>query len=635
MNVFVCLQFALMKIDANFLGFFGERRENMANLSPQLIDDIRQKVNIVDVVGEYVQLKKSGRNYSGLCPFHEEKSPSFSVTEEKQIFKCFGCGKGGNVFTFLQDIEGISFPEAVKKVADMVHVPLEISASQPASPALKKKQTYLKMQEKTREVYQHLLLNTKVGEEAFTYLTERGLDEETLKQFALGYAPDTGNFLVEILKKEGFSEDDLLASGLFVSLEDGQLKDRFKNRIMFPLENPQGELVGFSGRLVGTRGKENHQPKYLNSPETGLFEKRQLLYHFSEAKGEIRKAGQCFLLEGFMDVIAAFQGGIKNAVASMGTSFTQQQTHLLEKVTPELVLCYDGDLPGQNAIFKSLEQLKTLSQLRLKIVMLPEKLDPDEYLRKYGVESFQNFLTKEQKTAFQFKEVYLKNHYDLTNEQGLGDYLKELVLEIATIPSLMERDILLGQTAEKYHVTYDILKQQLTGFTKEKQAAQLQKIVQLNQAVKPQQEKISRVEKAERQLLYRFFYEEDLRLFLRQQPEVIFEKEGYQELYLLMDGYAQAGGVMEENAFLDFLQKDPAMQNVATTIFMLETSPAGTEEEVMDLLTVLTKGSLERKITEKRQLQKEAHRLGNKDLELQLTLEIIQLTQQLKIKGIM
>lgn len=607
----------------------------MTNLSPQLIDEIRQKVNIVDVVGEYVQLKKSGRNYSGLCPFHEEKTPSFSVTEEKQIFKCFGCGKGGNVFTFLQDIDGISFPEAVKKVADMVHIPLELSPKEPTSPAFRKKQTYLSIQKKAQEVYQHLLLNTKVGEEAFTYLTQRGLDVDTLQQFKLGYAPDTGNFLVEILKKEDFSEEDLVASGLFVSLEDGQLKDRFKNRIMFPLENPQGELVGFSGRLVGKPDKEAKQPKYLNSPETNLFEKRQLLYHFAQAKGEIRKAGQCFLLEGFMDVIAAFQGGIKNTVASMGTSFTSQQIHLLEKVTPELVLCYDGDLPGQNAIFKSLEQLKMLSNLRLKIVMLPEKLDPDEYLRKYGIESFQNFLLKEQKTPFQFKEVYLKTHYDLTNEQGLGDYLKELVAEISAVPSLMERDILLGQTAEKYHVSYEILKQQLNSLTKEKQASQLQKIVQLKEAVQPQREKISQVEKAERLLLYRFFYEEDLRPFLRQQTEVIFEKEAYQELYLLMDGYAQAGGVMEENAFLDFLQKDSSLQDLAATIFMLETSPTGTEEEVSDLLAVLTKGSLERNIAKKRQLQKEAHRLGNKDLELQLTLEIIQLTQQLKIKGIM
>lgn len=592
----------------------------------QKIDEIKEKVDIVDVVGEYVQLKKAGHNFSGLCPFHEEKTPSFSVSEDKQIFKCFGCGKGGSVFNFIQDIEGLSFPEAVKWVADYAHVPLDFQVKV-ESPRQKNRQRLIQIHEKTQEIYQHLLLNTQVGSQPLAYLLDRGLSEEIIKHFGLGYAPDNGKFLLEILTKEGYQEEELQNSGLFTG-ENG-LFDRFQGRIMFPLENPKGELVGFSGRLLK---EDKTQPKYLNSPETLIFEKREMLYNFSKAKSEIRKTGQVFLLEGFMDVIAAFQGNIKNGVASMGTSFTHSQIQLLEKNTRELVICYDGDNPGQQAIFKSLTQLKT-SALRLKIVMLPEKLDPDEYLRKYGAESFNHYLLTEQKSPFQFKEAFLKKTYDLDNEQGKADYLKELVQEISTIPSVMERDILLHQLVEKYQVSFDILKSQLSQLTKEQQATQLKKVADLSVSSLPTKKKLSLLEKTEQLLLHRFFHEEDIRQILRQQNDFSFPQVPYHELYLLMDGYAKGGGQMEETSFLNFLTDDSS-RNLASSIFLLDVAPLENEAEINDLLQVLKLEPIKNNIQEKKLLQKEAHRLGNKDLELSLTLEIIQLQRQLKTQGI-
>ncbi|WP_071131530.1 DNA primase [Enterococcus timonensis] len=594
---------------------------------PQVqIDEIRQKVNIVDIVGEYVQLKKAGRNYSGLCPFHEEKTPSFSVTEEKQIFKCFGCGKGGNVFQFVQEIEGVSFVEAVKKVADYAHVPLEIEVAETA-PVTKKNQRLIKMHEQAQTAFQHVLLNTQLGVEPLDYLTKRGLDEETLKTFGIGFAPSTGKFLKEILSRDGYSDEELKLSGLFAQSEDGQFFDRFQGRIMFPLKNANGSIVGFSGRLTGQE-KNKNQPKYLNSPETPLFEKRFMLYNFNQAKGDMRKAQSCFLFEGFMDVIAAFQGGIKNGVASMGTSFTKEQVQLLERTTKELVLCFDGDDPGQNAIFKSLQQLKQMSHLRLRIVMLPEKLDPDEFLRQHGATEFFNFLTKNQKTPFQFKEMFLQKNYDLENEQGKGDFLKELVVELADNPSVMERDIILHQMAETYQVSYDILKNQLLAVSKSRQQNQLQQVVDLSQAVKQTREKLTQGEKAERLLLHRMFYDDEVRQFLRQHPP-IFIHDMYQELYLVMESFAMSGGEMSDDVFLDYV-KDDSLRNLAATIFMLEAAPKESNNEIFDLLHSLALERLKREIAEKRQLQQEAKRLENSEMELQLTIDILQLTKKMK-----
>ncbi len=274
---------------------------NLQKISPTVIDEIRHRANIVDVIGEYVQLKKAGRNYSGLCPFHEEKSPSFSVTEEKQIFKCFGCGKGGNVFTFIQEIEGISFPEAVKFVADYVHIPLEIQQEE-LSEKTKFQRRLIQMHETAQKIYQHLLLNTTSGEQADTYLKNRGITEEVITHFQIGYAPKTGKFLLEVLTKEGFTKEECLASGLFAQSQDGELFDRFKDRIVFPLWNVKGEIVGFSGRIYN-KEKSSQEPKYLNSPETAIFEKRLTLYHFAQGRKAMKKAGQCFVFEGFMDVM--------------------------------------------------------------------------------------------------------------------------------------------------------------------------------------------------------------------------------------------------------------------------------------------------------------------------------------------
>ena len=288
------------------------RVRQVARIPQELIDEIREKANIVDIVGQYVQLKKTGKNYSGLCPFHNEKTPSFSVAEDKQFYHCFGCGRGGNVFRFLQEIDGISFPEAVAKVADFEQISIpqeyrEVAASSGNS----EQRQLIELHEKAQELYHHLLMNTAVGEQALAYLHERGLDDETIAEFGIGFAPNQRQFLEQVFQNEGFDKGLYEASGLFVARDDGHFADRFYQRIMFPIRDPRGKTIAFSGRFFKTEefpGED--QPKYLNSPETTLFNKRMVLFNFDKARGTIRKESTVFLFEGFMDVIAAWRSPV-------------------------------------------------------------------------------------------------------------------------------------------------------------------------------------------------------------------------------------------------------------------------------------------------------------------------------------
>ncbi|MDR0691399.1 MAG: DNA primase, partial [Streptococcaceae bacterium] len=305
----------------------------------QVIEKVREQTDIVNIIGQYVQLRKTGKNYSGLCPFHSEKTASFTVVEDKQIYYCFGCGKGGNVFKFFQDFEGIDFLEAVKKVAEVEQIPFTYELKSSNKQQDSENFSLLKMHEKAAKLYHHLLLNTEVGTKALVYLENRGVTEELLETFQIGFAPDARILLVEAFEKDGFSEDDYLNSGLFTIREDGSKLDRFYNRIMFPICNDSGKVIAFSGRILESTKSD---AKYLNSPETKLFNKSENLYNFHLANSNIRKVKEVFLFEGFMDVIAAWSAGIRSGVASMGTSFTKNQLKKLARYAKNVVIAYDG-----------------------------------------------------------------------------------------------------------------------------------------------------------------------------------------------------------------------------------------------------------------------------------------------------
>jgi len=313
------------------------------------IEEIKSKVDIVEIISEYVPLKKAGRNWKANCPFHGEKTPSFMVNPELQIFKCFGCGVGGDVYSFMEKMEGMTFGEVLKLLADRVGIRL---TSYKPSRQEEEKEKLIKVNTLAAEAYQFLLNKHKIGETAKEYVLKRGVTEESVKKFGLGYAPDEWNFLNDFLvKKKGFNTEDLVKSGLLV---EGKNYDRFRNRIMFPLNNARGEVVGFAGRVM-PGADEKAGGKYVNTPETDIYHKSELLYGFDWARGEIKKAGFAVVVEGELDAICSYQAGIKNTVAIKGSALTQKQVELLRRVTDRIVMGLDADLAGNMAARRGIE----------------------------------------------------------------------------------------------------------------------------------------------------------------------------------------------------------------------------------------------------------------------------------------
>ncbi|AWQ39741.1 DNA primase [Enterococcus faecalis] len=622
----------------------------MAQRIPQeVIEEVRHRTNIVDIIGQYVQLKKSGKNYMGLCPFHEERSPSFSVAEDKQIFHCFGCGKGGTVFNFLQEIEGISFPESVKRVADLEHLSVDFDWSEPRevadTPENQQRRSLLQLHSKAAELYHHILVNTKIGEPALNYLLERGLTQELIETFQIGFAPQKRDFLSQVFKNEQLDETLFEPSGLFVQRDNGTFLDRFYQRIMFPINDLQGNVIAFSGRLLKTADfPGDEMPKYLNSPETTLFNKRETLFNFDKARKEIRKENTVLLFEGFMDVIAAWQSGVKSGVASMGTSLTNEQIRRLERVAKEVVICYDGDNAGVQATNRAIQLLQENSHFDLSIVSIPEKLDPDEYVRKYGAEAFQNLANHGRETVFSFKMNYHRLTRNMNNEKEQLDYVNELLRELTNVQSPLERDRYLNQIAQEFQLSVHSLEEQFNQLKQEQRSVQRQERQQFYQdeMMPPPMEEpvfeenhvqnklpLTQVQKAERSLLFRLMNEQGVRQTVQQLPDFSFAHDEYQELYFLLESYATLHQSFDIADFINFLQDNQTKQ-LAIEIAYQNLSEESSEREVADLLHVIALSSIAEAIEQKKIQQQEAKRVGNQQLEAELTMEIIQLARQLK-----
>lgn len=622
----------------------------MAQRIPQeVIEEVRHRTNIVDIIGQYVQLKKSGKNYMGLCPFHEERSPSFSVAEDKQIFHCFGHGKGGTVFNFLQEIEGISFPESVKRVADLEHLSVDFDWSEPRevadTPENQQRRSLLQLHSKAAELYHHILVNTKIGEPALNYLLERGLTQELIETFQIGFAPQKRDFLSQVFKNEQLDETLFEPSGLFVQRDNGTFLDRFYQRIMFPINDPQGNVIAFSGRLLKTADfPGDEMPKYLNSPETTLFNKRETLFNFDKARKEIRKENTVLLFEGFMDVIGAWQSGVKSGVASMGTSLTNEQIRRLERVAKEVVICYDGDNAGVQATNRAIQLLQENSHFDLSIVSIPEKLDPDEYVRKYGAEAFQNLANHGRETVFSFKMNYHRLTRNMNNEKEQLDYVNELLRELTNVQSPLERDRYLNQIAQEFQLSVHSLEEQFNQLKQEQRSVQRQERQQFYQdeMMPPPMEEpvfeenhvqnklpLTQVQKAERSLLFRLMNEQGVRQTIQQLPDFSFAHDEYQELYFLLESYATLHQSFDIADFINFLQDNQTKQ-LAIEIAYQNLSEESSEREVADLLHVIALSSIAEAIEQKKIQQQEAKRVGNQQLEAELTMEIIQLARQLK-----
>ena len=423
----------------------------------QLISEIKNSVNIVDVIGEVVQLTKAGRNFLGLCPFHGEKTPSFNVVEDKQFYHCFGCGKSGDVFKFIEDYRGVSFMEAVQIVGDQVGIHVQTHASQSRGQQADGKQPFYEIHQEAAKFYHAILMTTKMGEDARQYLYDRGLDDEVLRHFQIGLAPAEGNYLYQSVSGK-FSEKIMAESGLFHISDMGTIYDAFQDRIMFPLSDDTGRVIAFSGRLW-REPVEGAKPqgKYKNSRSTLLFNKSYELYHLDKAKQVAKKNHELYLMEGFMDVIAAYRAGIENAVASMGTALTQEHVAHLSKFTKKVILAYDGDKAGRLATAKALE---VLDKHEVEVVQIPDQMDPDEYLNKNSPQALAELLEKTRLSRVEFLMDYWKPD-NIENLQAQIEFVEKMAPLIAQTPSVTAQNTYIYKLADLL-VDFDYLQVEQT-----------------------------------------------------------------------------------------------------------------------------------------------------------------------------
>ncbi|WP_421449726.1 DNA primase [Streptococcus suis] len=402
-------------------------------LSKDKITEIKQALNIVDVIGETVALTKAGRNYVGLCPFHGEKTPSFNVIEDKQFYHCFGCGKSGDVFKFVEEVRGVSFADAAVILAEKAGFQVDVTPSyHQEEKRVSPHQVLYDIHRDAAKFYHALLMTTKMGEEARAYLHQRGLTDDVIKTFQLGLAPAEQNILYQKLSGQ-YDEESLLNSGLFNPSENNIIYDAFQARIIFPLADEYGRIVAFSGRIWTEEDRNNKQlAKYKNSRSTAIFNKSYELYHLDKAKAVIKKQREAYLMEGFLDVIAAHRVGIDNAVASMGTALTREHVAHLAKFCKKIVLTYDGDKAGQAATMKALDELQ---DFQVEIVSLPDNMDPDEFLQKNSEEALQQVLTKSRISDVEFLIQYLKpeNPDNLQMQIEFVDKIAPIIAKVSSI----------------------------------------------------------------------------------------------------------------------------------------------------------------------------------------------------------
>ena len=462
----------------------------MANISYEEILSIQRKANIVDIIRDYVPLTQRGKNYFGICPFHDDHNPSMSVSPEKGVYKCFVCGNAGNVFNFVMEYEKVSFYEAVKIVADKIGVSIDISTSKKENT---KKSPLYDIYNISYKFYQNNL-NTVYGKDAKKYLLNRKIDEDVIKNFNIGLSLSDSE-LCNALKAKGFKDDDIVSSG--VAVQNGNnIYDIYKNRIMFPLYDLEGNVVGFSGRIYNQKSES----KYINTKETEIFKKGELLYNYHIAKKEARKEKNIIVVEGFMDVIRLSTIGIVNVVATMGTAVTKHQLNLIQKLAPNITLMFDGDKAGEKATNAFIE-LANGNDSNIKVVRLEDNLDPDEYILTKGKDKMIYNLSHAQ-SVYDYKLSSYKENIDFNDSKEVSNYINVMIKEFEKIDDDIVREIEIKKLSESTNVSYDLIKSKLKDSEK--------KVIITH---KPKNIKINKYEKASKYILYRMINDNNMILY--------------------------------------------------------------------------------------------------------------------------
>jgi len=421
----------------------------------EIVDEIRQRTDLVSLINEYIKLERRGKNMVGLCPFHNEKTPSFSVSPDKQLYHCFGCGASGNVFSLIMQMENLTFPEAAHYLARKAGVTVPEKKAQTGVESLKDK--IYRLNELAARFYAYHLHNSEGGKKAYNYLLKRGIKQEAIELFKLGYAPPGWTGFYNFALKKGAPPDLMVKSGLVSPGREKGYYDRFRDRVMFPIFNISGKIAGFGGRTMSEGDKSG--PKYLNSPETPVFDKGNMLYGLNLAREEIRRQKKAIVTEGYTDVITAYQAGIKNCVASLGTALTAEQGRLLRNQADTVVTAYDSDTAGQAATWRGLAILQSTGCL-VEVAEMPEGSDPDTFIRKNGPEKFHD-LVSEALPLIKYRLQQLKKRHDLTSDKGRIDFIEELMPFLLTAVNQIEQDYYLKKAAEILDIEEDALRREL------------------------------------------------------------------------------------------------------------------------------------------------------------------------------
>ena len=458
----------------------------MELLNENQINDIRKSVDIVDIISNYVSLSPHGKNFFGVCPFHNDSNPSMSVSKEKQIYKCFSCGEYGNVFTFIQKYENVSFFEAIKIIADKAGINININVKNDKEEDKNKK--LYEIYDLSLKLYQNNI-NTKQGTTAKEYLKNRNLDEEIVKEFNIGLALTNRTLLTDLLVKKNYSYNDILESGLVTKNEFGY-NDIYFNRIMFPLYDIKGQVVGYSGRIYND---DKNTSKYINTKETKIFKKGELLYNYHRAKDYARTKDEIIVVEGFLDVIRLYTIGIKNVIAMMGTAVTSKQANLIKRLSKNVILMFDGDAAGEKATESASKELLNIG-VTPKIVRLEENLDPDEYILKYGQNKIIGKL-ENPITVTEFKLSYYKKGKNLESLEDKADYINSVIKSLNEINDDILREITLNKISEESKIDIELLKSKLKP-----------KEIQVTEIFKKEEIKTHKIDKYEKAQMYLIYY---------------------------------------------------------------------------------------------------------------------------------
>ena len=583
----------------------------------EVIEEVRSSNNIVDIIGGYVRLQKKGSSYFGLCPFHNEKSPSFSVSPNKQMYYCFGCGAGGNVFTFIMEYENQTFPEAVKILADRAGIALpEAELTEEQKRERNKRQLLLEIN-KMAANYFYYQLNGDQGQQAREYLENRRLSKETQVHFGLGYASKYSNDLYLYLKKKGYQDQILKETGLLTYDEKRGAHDKFWNRVMFPIMDVNNRVIGFGGRVMG-----EGTPKYLNSPETMLFDKSRNLYGLNYARTS--RKPYMIICEGDMDVIAMHQAGFTNAVASLGTAFTTQHSVLLKRYTQEVRLAYDSDGAGQKAALRAIPILKSAG-INVRVIHMDPYKDPDEFIKNLGTEAFQERIDAAE-SSFMFEISVLEKNYKQSDPEGRASFMKAMARRLLEFPQELERNIYIDAIAGRYGIASEELKRMVNSFGASMSREQVEAAIYQQQEREEMPAK-KRVEKEDSVLTAQKFF----LTWLIEEPSIYDKTKDYineddfvEPLYhhvaaLVFEELRATGQVMPARILNQF--EDVEEQKTAASLFntrlKTDDDPAVREKALNETVKRIKKNSLELKsrsvreiadlqkiIKEKAQLQK-------------------------------